>query len=77
MKRSILDEKMIKETRQLVNLFLRTNKSDIELSRMTGISSSTVGRRLTNEFGILKAFPERGAEIYELIKENRQKNLQR
>lgn len=77
MRRNFIDEKMIEETKMLVNLFLETNASDIELSKMTGISSSTVGRRLTNESNILRAFPDKGSSIYELVKGKRQENLQR
>lgn len=71
------DEKIINETKNLVELFLQTNASDIELSKMTDISSSTVGRRLTNQDYILKAFPDTGDELFRLIKEKRQDNLLR
>jgi len=69
------DIKIIEETKMLVELFLKTNASDIELSKMTGISSSTVGRRLTNKGYITKAFFENGEELYETIKNKRQENL--
>lgn len=69
------EEKIIKETKELVELFLQTNASDIELSKMTGISSSTVGRRLTNTGNILKAFPDKGESLAKQIKEKRQENL--
>lgn len=76
-KRKIDNEaKRIDETKQLVELFLATNASDIELSKQTGISSSTIGRRLTDKSKILKAFPENGEKVYTQIKEKRQQNLQ-
>lgn len=54
--------KRINETALLCTEFLLTNASDIELSNKTGISSSTVGRRLTNQDYIYKA--------YDIVKEN-------
>lgn len=69
------EEKIIRETKELVELFLQTNASDIELSKMTGISSSTVGRRLTNVQNISKAFPLNGLELSRQIKTKRQENL--
>ena len=69
------DIKIIEETKMLVDLFLKTNASDIELSKKTGISSSTVGRRLTNKDYILKAFPTNGEILFEKIKLKRQENL--
>lgn len=75
----MLSEKQLKktldETKLLVELFLETNKSDIELSEITGISSSTVGRRLTNRDYILRTYPENGLEIYERVMANRRSNL--
>ena len=69
-------EQVMRETKLLVNLFLKTNASDTELSKMTKISSSTVGRRLTNKEVILMCFPEKGERIYEIIKEKRQYHSQ-
>lgn len=69
--------KMIEETRLLVNLFLTTQESDIDLEKRTGISSSTVGRRLTNEKRIREAFGEKGDKIYEQIMAIRKNNLQK
>lgn len=54
--------KRINETALLCTEFLLTNASDIELSNKTGISSSTVGRRLINQNYIYKA--------YDIVKEN-------
>ena len=71
------EEKILKETKILVDLFLETNASDIELSTKTGISSSTVGRRLTNKENIIKVYPLNGIELYEKIMANRQNNLQK
>lgn len=66
--------KMIEETITLVDLFLKTNLSDIELSKITGISSSTVGRRLSNKSIIEEAYPEKGTKIFEEIAFLRQEN---
>lgn len=68
-------QNIVDETKKLVELFIRLNASDIELSRLTGISSSTVGRRLTNHDMICAAFEESGERIYNYIKEKRQENL--
>lgn len=68
------EERIIAETKQIVRLFLDTNLSDIEISKMTGFSSSTVGRRLTNKNRILKAFPEDGENIYQSIVQKRSEN---
>lgn len=70
-------EQVMRETKLLVKLFLKTNASDTELSKMTKISSSTVGRRLTNKEIILMCFPTEGERIFEIIKEKRKYNLQR
>ena len=70
-------KEIMEETVMLVNLFLETNESDILLGERTGISSSTVGRRLTNRDTILKCFPDNGERLYEIIKEKRKNNLQR
>ena len=70
-------EQIIAETKLLVKLFLETNKSDIDLGKETGISSSTVGRRLTNKEVILIAFPEKGEYVYNLIRKKRKENLER
>lgn len=48
--------KRLNETITLCVLFLMTNASDIELSNKTEISSSTVGRRLTNRLNILQSY---------------------
>lgn len=50
--------KRVNETALLCTEFLLTNASDIELSTKTGISSSTVGRRLTNKDNVLLAYDE-------------------
>lgn len=68
---------IMEETKRLVKLFLETNKSDIELSELTGISSSTVGRRLTNKEYIIRSFPNNGEEIYKQVIAKRQENLER
>lgn len=70
-------KKIQEETLYLIKIFLQTNESDIELEKRTGISSSTVGRRLTNKAVILQCFSKDGEKIYELIKEKRRKNLER
>ena len=72
-----IDSMIVDETRKLVELFIQTNASDIELSNITGISSSTVGRRLTNLDYIKAAFPEKGNELYDFIKVKRKQNLQK
>lgn len=71
------EQDILSETKYLVEYFLNTNKSDIEISKATGISSSTVGRRLTNKTRILDAFPEVGPEIYEKVMRKRQENKMR
>ena len=71
------EQKILDETILLVKMFLETNLSDIELSNRTHISSSTVGRRLTNKEVILKCFPNNGEKIYELIRQMRKSNLKR
>lgn len=71
------EQKILDETILLVKMFLETNLSDIELSNRTHISSSTVGRRLTNKDVILKCFPNNGEKIYELIRQMRKSNLKR
>lgn len=48
--------KRINETVLLCTEFLLTNASDIDLGNKTGISSSTVGRRLTNQVYIYKSY---------------------
>jgi len=50
--------KRVNETTLLCTEFLLTNESDIELSQKTGISSSTVGRRLTNKENISLAYED-------------------
>lgn len=70
-------EKIIHETVFLVKLFLKTNCSDVDLSKLTKISSSTVGRRLTNKEWIMKAFPDNGEELYEEIAKKRQQNIEK
>ena len=68
------ESKRIEETKLLVNLFLESFSNDEVLSQMTGISKSTVGRRLIDKDYICKAFPINGEELYELIREKRQEN---
>lgn len=68
------EEKIIKETRQIVKIFLMTRASDIEIASKVGLSSSTVGRRLTNKERILKAFPDKGEKIYSVIGRLRRQN---
>ena len=86
MTRAEKNNKLCEEIKLLVNLFLKTNLSDIELSEKTGISSSTVGRRLTNKEKIIEVFdkPENkiskyknltGNDLYELIRDKRKSNL--
>lgn len=70
----IQNEKILEETKLLVNLFLDTNESDIELSKRTGISSSTVGRRLTNKKNILATFSQNGEELFNKIASIRKNN---
>lgn len=48
--------KRVEETVLLCTEFLLSNASDIELSEKTKISSSTVGRRLTNKDNVLLAY---------------------
>lgn len=69
--------KIVKETKLLVELFLKTKHSDTELAKITGISSSTVGRRLTNKERIAEAFTRNGEEIYKTVMSLRKKNLLR
>ena len=71
-----LEEKIVAETRLLVDLFLKTNLSDEELSNRSDInlSRATIGRRLTNKEMILKAYPN-GEEVYEQVMNNRRNNL--
>ncbi len=74
-----INQKAINEFLLLLDLFLKTNASDKELSEKTGISSSTVGRRLVDEELMGMAFPSKSdEEIHEMylkIKELRQRNL--
>ena len=74
-----INQKMVQEFILLLDLFLKTNKSDIELSEMTGISSSTVGRRLLDKDLMFLAFPDKSLEeineLYSKIKNLRQDNL--
>ena len=74
-----INQKAINELLLLLDLFLKTNASDKELSEKTGISSSTVGRRLVDEELMVAAFPSKSEEeiheIYLKVKELRQKNL--
>lgn len=71
------------ETRFLVHLFLDTNLQDKDLETITGISSSTIGRRL-NPTGIsnskpfesyMNAFGEDWQFIYDSVVKKRQENL--
>ena len=68
------EEQIIKETRQIVKVFLLTKASDVELAKKFNISSSTIGRRLTNEARILKAFPDNGEKVYDVVKRLRKAN---
>lgn len=68
------EEQIIKETKKLVKMFLLTKESDIELASKTGLSSSTVGRRLTNKKRILSTFPDKGEKIYSVITRLRKQN---
>lgn len=74
-----INQKAINEFLLLLDLFLKTNASDKELSEKTGISSSTVGRRLVDEELMKMAFPSKtDEEIHEMylkIKKLRQQNL--
>ncbi len=67
--------KSVRETEGLVNLFLETNLSDLELAKRIGLSAATVGRRLTNKHFIMQAFPENGEEIYKKVQRQRKDNL--
>jgi len=69
------EEKIIREIQMLVKIFLITRLSDIELANKTGLSSSTVGRRLTDKERILKAFPDKGEKVYTTIQKLRKLNL--
>ena len=71
------EEKIIEETKLLLKLFLETNASDISLSNITGISSSTVGRRLSNKANFISIFGDEGKKIYEEVKRRRQENLKK
>lgn len=55
-------QKRLEETILLVIEFLVTNASDIDLAKKVGMSSSTVGRRLTNQSVVM--------ESYNAVKEN-------
>lgn len=72
----MISDKLKEETIFLVNLFLQTNKSDQQLSLLTNLSRSTIGRRLTNEKVIKECFPD-NPEIYDLIRNKRQENLKK
>lgn len=71
------------ETRFLVHLFLDTNLQDKDLEEITGISSSTIGRRLnpagkasSNPFeNYMIAFGEDWKSLYERVVTQRQENL--
>ncbi len=67
------EEKIINEIKQLIELFLKTNASDIELSEKTGISSSTVQRRLTDKKRITECIPN-GEKLYEIVSTRRRIN---
>ena len=72
------EAKMLEETRLLVDLFLKTQESDIDLEKRTGISSSTVGRRLTNKKRIIQVYGYKiGEEIYNQVMGIRKNNLQK
>lgn len=73
------------ETRFLVHLFLNTNLQDKELEAVTGISSSTIGRRLNpagltsaNPFeNYMIAFGDDWQFIYDRVVKQRQENLRK
>ena len=70
------NNQVISETKLLVTLFIKNNfPSDEQLSEMTGISSSTVGRRLTNKDNINEAFGEQGEKVYAVVSAKRTQNL--
>lgn len=69
-------EKVLEETKLLVELFLKHNYSDKELSKITNISAATVGRRLTNEKNIKSLYKD-DQELYKKIKMQRQENLKK
>lgn len=72
------EAKMLEETKLLVDLFLKTQESDIDLEKRTGISSSTVGRRLTNKKRIIQVYGYKiGEEIYNQVMGIRKNNLQK
>ena len=67
------EDKIIYEINLLVDLFLKTNASDLELSERTGISSSTVQRRLTDKERIVRIYPN-GEELFNKISIQRKNN---
>lgn len=71
------EEKILQETKLLVETFLMTRESDIDLGKRCNITSSTVGRRLTNKERIIAVFGENGEEIYNQIMAIRNDNLQK
>jgi len=71
------EEKILEETKLLVETFLKTRESDIDLGKRCGISSSTVGRRLTNKDRIVALYGQNGDEIYKKVMAIRNENLQR
>jgi len=77
MANEIVEQRMINETRIIVEKFLETNASDKTLEQLTGYPASTIGRRLNNKERIMRAFPENGEELYNLIIAKRQENLQK
>lgn len=76
-RKQIKEAIVICQTKLLIDLFLKTNSSDIELSKMTGISASTIGRRLINEQVYRICFGNNYLETYERVRKNRQDNLQK
>ena len=59
-------QRRMEEAVQLCTEFLLTNSSDIDLASKTGISSSNVGRILTNKELIEQAYPEIKRNLLEL-----------
>lgn len=72
---SLLNEAKIElSDEQKILISSLSDGSDLGLEKVTGISSSTVGRRLTNKEWITYTFPTNGEEIYNIVVEQRKKN---
>ncbi len=65
------EEEMKVKILLLSKLFLESNYSDIELSNITGISSSSVGRYLTSPL----AMEVLGHDVFNVIAQKRRENL--